>query len=378
MKKRFPVFVLAVLAAFVFAACQQATLDPAGGGSFALNASVKGVTLEPNAWDDFIALPFEGLSNVESVSGLASGGTYLVAAGYDGGNALASRFDTLSGEWTKPIVLNDYGLTIKPGAAHSLNCYYLITGASTSTTGVYSTDGDTWTTTGNIGFGTKAAVYGYAQQLYVVAGQNGQAAFSTDLGTAFTLVTQQYTGWSGTGPTAYINAGAYGAGRYVFGGGSGRIAHTTTVSATTPWTGVTVTPFTSTDFVNSIAYGGKDTFVAGGNTVGNTGKLAYSINGGVTWQAATIPVGSPILNANIYAVTYGDGYFVAVNDAGDIAYSGDGITWLDATGPTFTDPNARVDAVVFYAATNTFIAGGGDSSGERVIESGYQAPPKKR
>jgi hypothetical protein len=373
--KRFHVLTLAVFAALVFAACQQATLDPAGGGSFALNTAVKGVTLEPNTWDDFGSLPFAGIANVPSVSGLASGGTYLVAAGFDGTNALASRFDTLSDEWTKPVLLNDYGLTIKPGAAHSLNCYYLITGASTSTTGVYSSDGDTWATTGDIGFGTKAAVYGYAQQLYVVAGQFGQAAYATSLDPAevatFTQISPSITGWTtGTGPALYINAGAYGAGNYVFGGGSGRIAYTSTISATTPWATATV-PFTEDDFINSIAYGGKDTFVAGGNLDAGGGILVYSIDGGVTWDDAT--VATPlILRANIYAVTYGDGYFVAVNDAGFIAYSEDGINWLDATlASPFTNPNARVDAVVFYAATNTFIAGGGDSSGERVIESGF-------
>jgi hypothetical protein len=371
--------VTVLIAVLSLAACQQATFDPAGGGSYNAARSAQDVGIPPTQWTAFTPLPFSGAtySDVESVSGLATDGTVLVAAAYDGENHIAYVSTYEEGVWSEPEDLTPLYLTIKPGAAHYLNnTYFLVTGASTSTTGVYSTDGSAWTTTGNIGFGTKAALYG--ARYYVVAGQNGQAAYAQQLSGPFSTIPQSITGWSGTGSAAYINTGVYAGGYYVFGGGSGRIAYTQNITSTVAWpkaAGTTSTnyPFDIDAFVNVMAYDGT-TIVAVGEDAKGAGIIAYSINNGLNWQAATTPVQSPILTDGIYALTYGaylvndtDPYFVAVNDSGDAVYSATGASWTDALiSVSFSD---GVNAAVFYTPTNTFFAGGSDSSAVLMAES---------
>jgi hypothetical protein len=362
----------ALLAAFVFAGCEQAALGTQSGEAIALNAakSVSKITIPPDGWQDFSPLPFPGITGITSVSGLATDGTYLVAAAYGGSTPYVSSYDTVSGLWSSPASLAPYGLTIKPGAIRYINGYFLVTGGSTTINGVYSPDGLKWQQTGSIGFGTKAGVYGPAQHLYVVAGQGGRAAYSPRLDDGFTVIPPNVTGWTnGTGPDVYINAAAYGDGRYVFGGGSGRIAYTSDITSTTPWYTASTPPFQPMDFVNAIAYGGVKTFVAAGNTgaTQSMGIIVYSTDGGVNWDFAN--TSAEILNDGIFALTYGDGYYVAVNDSGFAAFSTDGMNWYDAPNPSIFGAHPRVDAAVFYAATNTFFAVGGDDNALKVMES---------
>jgi hypothetical protein len=371
MKKFLKSTALIAALALVFAACEQAAIGSAGeaplGAAASLNA-VKGIKAPPSTWQQFAPLPFSDVPAVDMVRALTTNGSFLVAAGSDGTDPYATRYDTISGAWTKSVVLP--GFTVNPGAAHFLNGYFLVTGATTSSYGAYSTDGLTWKQTGYIGFGTKAGVYGYGEELYVVAGQNGQAAYAYDPSVPFITIPQTYTGWTGTGPTAYINAGAYGDGVYVFGGGSGRIAWTDTildpVVGIAKWVQVS-SPFGSDEFVNAIAYGGNKTFVAVGNNASNNGGIiAYSTNGGQTWAPVTTTVIGA--NAGIYAVTFGDGYFVAADNDGNFAYSTDGMAWTEIPGSVFTHPS-RINATVFYDAVNAFLVAGQDANGVQVAES---------
>lgn len=373
--------VMVLIAILTLAACEQANLDSAGGGSFALNAakSAQGVGIPPNTWTAFTPLPFSGISGITSVSGLATNGTGLVAAAYDTANEIAyvSNY-TLSGGWTSPVDLTPF-LTIKPGAAHYLNGNFLVTGGSTSNYGAFSPGGTVWQSTSYIGFGTKAAVYG--ARYYVVAGQFGQAAYARQLNGTFTTIPETTTGWpsGGAGNTQYINTGVYTVdGYYVFGGGSGRIAYTTTItSLANEWTkalGTTSTnyPFGNNDFVNVMAYDGS-TIVAVGENFQGTGIIAYSINNGLNWQAANTTSSPLILGDGIYALTYGTyaslggSFFVAVNDSGKAAYSADGTIWTDAT--TSLAFSAGVNAAVYYAPTNTFLAGGSNTGNVQIAKS---------
>jgi hypothetical protein len=382
--------VTVLIAVLTLAACQQANLDPAGGGSAALNAakSAQGVGVPPTQWTSFTPLPFAGISGIPTVSGLATDGSYLVATGFDGSVPYVERYNSASG-WTARADLKLLGLTIKPGAAHYLNGTYLITGGSTSNTGVYSADASTnsWYTTGNIGFGSKAAVYGTLDELYVVAGQFGQAAYASSLDPSivsnFTTIPYTITGWPNSTGAAYINTGVYSEtdNIYVFGGGSGRIAYTSDITNLNPntgkWTAATGTtatnyPFPNNGFVNAMAYDGNTTIVAGGNTATDAGILAISTNSGQTWRASTAAT-TEILSDTIYAVAYayvgGQSYFVAVNDSGNFAWSPNGDNWINGTGTVFVPSasNTGVNVAVFYA--NTFFAGGGDPSGMKIARS---------
>jgi hypothetical protein len=151
-----------------------------------------------------------------------------------------------------------------------------------------------------------------------------------------------------------INGIAYGNETLVVVSSVGTIAHLTTVEGpsiyqSSQWEPSTNNAFPTTVFgttpINSIAFGGGK-FVA----VGNDGKIAYSTDNGTTW---TRVVNSPfdissISDTNYYqirSIAYGNGRFVAVgsrssgNYPGKIAFSTDGITWMQApfqTGGTST------------------------------------------
>jgi hypothetical protein len=244
------------------------------------------------------------------------------------------------------------------------NGNFLVTAGNSVTAGAFSGNGTSWSATGNIGFGTKASAYGPEANgnanVYVVAGQAGQGAFTTNLANSFTTIPQTVTGWPGTSSAAFINAGAYGQGStgrsvFVFGGGSGRIAYTYTISATTQWQQATQTAFTTSDFINVIAFG-NGTFVAVGGP-GTQGKAAYSTNG-TTWtttQPQNFPLGNGV---DVYALAFGDGYFVAGDNGGYIAYSSNGgQSWTLANQqPVLRGP---VNAITYDTASGRFIAVGG-------------------
>ncbi|MDR1256374.1 MAG: hypothetical protein LBJ86_01345 [Spirochaetaceae bacterium] len=384
---------VAVIAAltFVFAACEQTAIGSAGDfplGAASLNA-VKGVSVPPSVWKPLSPslLPFPN-SGVNMVRGLASDGRYMVAVGtIPNGNSYATRYDYTNTSWSTPVPLPDIPSGVNVGAVHYLNGYYLATGGSTSQRGDYSSDlGASWAMTGGIGFGTKAGVYGEDEELYVVAGQNGQAAYTGNLGNNFNVIGPAITGWTtGTGSDLYINAGAYGTngegdGRYVFGGGSGRIAWTESIlSGGQPvtWTTATATtgnwPFGPGDFVNVIAYG-NGVFVAVGNIAANTqGIVAYSSDG-EHWTGVTLSTLPPLFGrtSGIYALAFGNGYFAAADNDGNFVYSANGSTWTAASGVVFGN-NSRVNAITYLSGDegelDHFFVGGGDSGGVQAGDS---------
>jgi len=108
------------------------------------------------------------------------------------------------------------------------------------------------------------------------------------------------------------------------------------------WIAVTNSTF-GTSNINAIAYDGNNKFVA----VGDAGKIAYSTDG-ITWTAVS---NTTFGSYAILAVAWGAGAgkFVAVGDAGKIAYSTDGINWT-----------ATSSSVVSSAYTFTGVAWGGN------------------
>jgi hypothetical protein len=101
---------------------------------------------------------------------------------------------------------------------------------------------------------------------------------------------------------------------------------------------------------------GNDKFVA----VGNAGKMAYSSDG-VTWTAVT---NSPFGTDDIEAIAWGNGKFVAGSWRGQMAYSSDGITWTAVADDVIkfyyptkaTDPEFEMDGI--YSAMILAIAYG--------------------
>ena len=143
--------------------------------------------------------------------------------------------------------------------------------------------------------------------------------------------------------SSVIRAIAYGNGKFVAGGSSGKMA-TSTDGIT--WTAVTDSTF-GTNIIRAIAYGGaagQEKFVAGGRN----GKMAYSADG-VTWTSTESLFGG----GDIYAIAYGNGKFVAVGTSGKMATSTDGATWTAVTQSVFT---SFIRAIAY--GNGTFVAVG--------------------
>jgi hypothetical protein len=357
--------------ALVFAACNQVTGgDPGEEGSdpaaSILNLGAKRVGVDPTSWTISSGAPFANMG-ISTINGVASNGSTVVAVGGTATNAYAATSTDGGITWTNQTTALP-ALTRNPSVINYLNGNYLVNAGNRVTAGAYSPNATpgTWSATGNIGFGTKGSTYGIDSNndvRYVVSGQNGEAAFTTSLGTAFTMIPQTVTGWSGTGSTAYINAAAYGqvgtTPTFVFGGGSGRIAYTDTISSTGSW-GTATEPFATDEFVNVIVYGNGIFVAVGGPDAapGISGKAAYSKDG-ITWTQAKFPLGNEVA---VYALAFGNGYFVAGDDAGYIAYSRDGQNWsTPLINPVFSggDP---INALTYDSASDQFIAVGGTSA----------------
>jgi photosystem II stability/assembly factor-like uncharacterized protein len=118
------------------------------------------------------------------------------------------------------------------------------------------------------------------------------------------------------------------------------------------WTAVADPKFEFGVPANGVASSGGGTFVA----VGDSGKAAYSKDGGKNW---TTTGGGFISNDNISTIAYGaydGGTFVAVSDNGKAAYSADsGKTWTPVTDPGFS---SAINGIAYGGGT--FVAVGGE------------------
>jgi hypothetical protein len=229
----------------------------------------------------------------------------------------------------------------------------LITRGSGVHAGLYSTDGVTWTVT-EIGFGTKG--FAYANGVYVVGGQHGQAAYSTNAADWTLLPKETTTFDNGSANSLYINAIAYGNGRFVMAGGRG---HTAWSADGRTWQGAQGTASVSEvifdgpgGFIDCMVFGaGK--FVALGGMDGYDAKAAWSTDG-VTWTQGGDPHliagnGSP-------SAAYGGGYFLAADSNGNASYSADGVTWTAIANTTFA--MAPIKGIAY--GNNMFVMVGGD------------------
>jgi hypothetical protein len=380
---------LIVAAALVFAGCNQITSgDPGEEG--AVSRSILGgkVGQPPATWTVIGSPPFTTIKGVTitTINGVASNGKadpydIIVAVAGDGSDTYASTSDDGGNTWIDQATPLPE-LSRSPSVANYLGDNFLVTAGNSVTDGAFSSDGFNWSKTGptttpptiGIGYGTKASAYGQDINtnalVYVVAGQFGQAAYTTNLGGIFNQISPSITGWdSGAGSALYINTAAYGQGSdgtkplFVFGGGSARIAYTYTISSTgTPWVAANQTAFTGSDFINVIAFG-DGTFVAVGGP-GTQGIAAYSTDG-INWTTVTnFPLG---IGVDVYALAYGDEYFVAGDDAGYIAYSGNGgATWNPVNLRPVLD---RVNAIAYDSYSGRFIAVGQLNGGPAVAHT---------
>ena len=199
-----------------------------------------------------------------------------------------------------PVGTNGQVLTADSTQASGLNW----TGASGATSFTYRYQPG-FTPTGFSSNGTT---------IWIAYGTAGNLASSTDSGVTWTNRT------SGFGANA-IYFVAYNGGTFVAVGGNGLIS-TSTDGIT--WTARTAN--VSTNALYHVAFLNSQWVAVGAGAAGGTGGVTTSPTG-TTWTKRTTP-GST--SATLYAVGYGNGYYVAVgtyNSTAAIA-STDGITWV--------------------------------------------------
>lgn len=256
-------------------------------------------------------------------SGTVATGRELTAT-YSGGT------ETVDFQWKKDgndITSGGTGTTYTPTVVGSYAVTVSAAGYESKTsTAVTVTDPlQNWTVI-NAPFTGHIYTIAYGGGKFVAGGDSGKMATSDD-GENWTEVESTFT-------SSYsIYSIAYGGGKFVAGGSYGRMA---TSDDGVIWTEVENSQLSS---INGIAYGGpsgSEQFVA----VGSGGRIATSPDG-VTWTAVIHPANPFITDGypNI-GIAYGDGKFVAVGQKGMRAHSSDGATWTrvntNSTGSTST------------------------------------------
>jgi hypothetical protein len=232
----------------------------------------------------------------------------------------------------------------------------------------YASDGTSWYSVTTTTFGTsniKDVAYGGGR--YVAVGESGKMAYSTD-GISWTAVTNSTFG------TSTIYGITYADGKFVAVGDSGKMAYSTNG---TTWTVVTDSKF-STSTINGITYGGpsgKEKFVAVGGSLGSY-RIAYSTDG-VTWTSISQYLTGGLLG-NLKKVAWGGNKFVAVAGEGVMLFSLDGTYWAKIDGSTGTgktqfDTNSSSSINDIVYAGGKFLAVGSkyvsftSSTGEMAI-----------
>ncbi|MBI2513889.1 MAG: immunoglobulin domain-containing protein [Opitutae bacterium] len=281
---------------------------------------------------------------------MVAGGGRVVAFGTGGVTAVST--DGLN--WT-PGTLGTGVTDTLFGATYVLNKFY---GVSGSTGKVFSSpDGVTWSSVASGATSLQALAYGAGR--LVAVGENGQIVVSAN-GTSWTPVssgtTAQFLGvnfvnnrfvavgvggtiltspdgliWtarSAAGNTSNLQNTAFGAGRYVIAGQSGRVILTSTDAEN--WNILTAGPYQGTH-LNGVAASGSVAVA-----VGDAGAIVSSSDG-AAWTAR-----SSGTTAQLVDVTFAAGKFVAVGGGGSVLVSTDGASWsLQATSNVISSSNLQ-------------------------------------
>jgi hypothetical protein len=322
-----------------------------------ITGSPKDVTLHYNAQSDYVEESVTTTTPpttwmVSTIPEMASyitmntvaykkGVGFVIGSGTDYNKPAFAISTTGTGSWTVKEITNVQMFDSFAGKIRRLNNRFIATRGSGPKCLIISDDGINWAEV-SISFGTKGFAYG--NNVYLIAGQKGQAAYSTDNMETWTTVPASATGFSTNGNQGYLNAAAYGNGKFVIGGGGGETAVSTNNGQT--WTHCEKTGNTSPQvifdggFIDSMVFF-DNKFIALGGTDGGDAKSAYSTDG-LTWTQG----GAPGLKTNSDTspmMAIGGGYIVAVDLQGKASYSQDGISWTSIADTGFDAMNGIKD-----------------------------------
>lgn len=192
-----------------------------------------------------------------------------------------------------------------------------------------STDGINWTVQTNWpqGINTENPIAGYSINALASNGTLFAAVMPGQAQVATTTDGINWTLYSLTGGWNTGNDIAYGNGLWIAVGYTGGGPFPIVSKIQTSPDGVTWTEVIPPDIrhLNGVCYNGS-LWVVGGSD-----GIITSLDG-ATWTLQTFTPGF-----SVYAVAYGNGYFVAVGAGGGVATSPDGVTWTAQTGAHGTD-----------------------------------------
>jgi len=190
----------------------------------------------------------------------------------------------------------------------------------------YSSNGLYWTIVDidvDIGFIYNIA---YANTRWIAVGQKydninyntiGKMIYSDDNGASWTEVLNT------TFDNTIIYSIAYGNNKWVAGGDYGKIAYS--IDGVNSWISVDDSIFNNFYTIGAIGYG-NDRFIA---ACSDNGKIAYSSNG-ETWSELSMNINN---FGRIFAITYKNNRWVV--GGYNMAYSNNGINWIQVTNSTF-------------------------------------------
>jgi hypothetical protein len=191
-----------------------------------------------------------------------------------------------------------------------------------------------WTAGASIGKTDLAAItYGNGIAVAVGGTTGTESVVSSDnFGTSWTDRSATATSANDVTTGKYTGI-AYGNGVFVAVNGGGGNKSTVSTNGTTVWAAGGTIPFTT---AISVTYG-NGRFVI----LGSAGEIAYSVDKGTTWTAAPTAIGTTtsVLSSSYTwtNVKYGQGLFMAVSQGTVGATSPDGINWTVRTLPTSTN-----------------------------------------
>ncbi|GHV86834.1 hypothetical protein AGMMS50255_1300 [Spirochaetia bacterium] len=163
---------------------------------------------------------------------------------------------------------------------------------------------------------------------FVAGGGRGKIATSTD-GINWTLETSPFG-------TAITNNAIVAYGDGIFLAGYNKTDGIWTSTDGSNWTNVAAnSPFSTFDSIDCIAFGNNTWVLVSGNAT------SCSTDGGITWSALGFP------DFSIKSIVYGDGKFVAVGNRGKIVTSINGSTWTLVKDDIFDDGYTSLDSVVY-------------------------------
>ena len=250
-------------------------------------------------------------------------------AGYGiGGRYVALRGGSTVGATSEDGITWDTRTSLMPSAANwsamtaglfddgssvgKISKFVAVVGTGANTTGAYSQDGITWSTSNMLTSATWVDVVFGAQKFLAISSDSTTVRISGD---------GEVWDQTGTLSTTGFTSVAFGGGKFVAIKSGSSVANYSTAGTGT-WTAGALP---SSSNWNSIAYG-NNRFVAISNTSGTI--AAYSLDG-INWTASTLPS-----TAQWTKITYGQGLFLAVSTTTAAATSPDGVTWTTRTTST--------------------------------------------